>query len=82
MPVRICRVTPLERLKFVLSWSDSVARQRFEPVRRANPDASPCELAALWNERMYRGRVPDDVLDRALAEIRRRGEAAEPPFDK
>ena len=51
--------------------------QRFDLIHevlvRAHPDASPHEIAALWNERMYRGRIPDDVLDRALAEIRRRG---------
>jgi hypothetical protein len=63
----------MERVAFVLDWSDTIARRRFEHVRRAHPDASPHEIAALWNERMYRGRIPDDVLDRALAEIRRRG---------
>ncbi|MEX0784023.1 MAG: hypothetical protein WD557_15390 [Dehalococcoidia bacterium] len=60
-------------MTFVLSWSDSIARRRFEPVLRQHPGAPPHELAALWNERMYRGRMPDDALDRALAEIRRRG---------
>lgn len=63
----------IERVKFVLDWSDTIARRRFEPVRREHLDAPPYEIAALWNERMYRGKMPDEALDKALAEIRRRG---------
>lgn len=54
----------------------------YEVLAREHPGAPPYELAALWNERMYRGRMPDDVLDRALAEIRRRGEGGLAPYDK
>lgn len=69
-------------MKFVLDWSDTIARRRFEPVRKQHPDAPPHEIAALWNERMYRGRMPNDALDRALAEIRRRGAEKTPAEDK
>ncbi len=66
----------------MLEWCAQLARLAQHQIKRANPDAPPYEIAALWNERMYRGRVPDEVLDRALAEIRRRGEAGLPPYDK
>ncbi len=45
----------------------------YEVLRREHLDAPPYEIAALWNERMYRGKMPDEALDKALAEIRRRG---------
>ncbi|MGH2609189.1 MAG: hypothetical protein ACRDHF_08875 [Tepidiformaceae bacterium] len=54
----------------------------YDVLARQHPDAPHYEIAALWNERMYRGRMPDGPLDRALAEIRRRGEAGLAPFDK
>ncbi len=57
-------------------------RMVYDALAREHPDAPHYELIALWNERMYRGKVPDALLDAAMAETRRCGALGLPPFDK
>jgi hypothetical protein len=71
-----------ERLDEGLTWMAHRFNLIYEVLRREHPHVPEHEIAALWNERMYRGKMPDAALDRAFAEIRRRGQAGLPPFGK
>lgn len=76
------QMTETERLREMLAWCGQLFALRYEGIRSEHPGAPDYELAALWNERMYRGKVPDALLDAAMAESRRRGELGLPPFDR
>ncbi len=65
-----------------MTWCHQAFGITYHVLELANPGAPRHELIALWNERMYRGTVPDAMLDKAMAEIRRRGTLGLPPFDK
>lgn len=71
-----------ERLARGVTWCHELFAITYHVLELANPDATHYELIALWNERMYRGKVPDSLLDKAMAETRRLGAAGLPPFDK
>ena len=74
-------LTHVERLDEGLRVTAAHHQGICDVLARENPDAPHYELIALWNERMYRGKVPDAVLDNAMAEIRRLGALGLPPFD-
>lgn len=75
-------MTDEERLAQALEWCHGLFRMTYQALVRQNPGAPHYELIALWNERMYRGKVPDALLDAAMAETRRLGALGLPPFDK
>jgi hypothetical protein len=44
----------------------------YRQIQHEAPDLPHHEVVAALNERMYRGRVPDEVLNKAKAEMRQR----------
>lgn len=75
-------MTDMERLEHMLGWCGQLFSMRFHLLETEYPEAPEYELYALWTERMYRGTVPDEMLDKALAEIRYRGTHSLPPYDR
>jgi hypothetical protein len=71
-------MTDLERLEAMVRWSGQLFELRLHQVRLEQPEASTAELYAQWTDRMYRGAVPDDLLERTMEEIRRRGDGGLP----
>lgn len=66
-------MTDEQRLERGLRWCSELFGMTFHLLEQENPCAPRYEIVALWNERMYRGKVPDTLLDAAMAEIRRLG---------
>ena len=75
-------MTDMERLESMLRWCGDLAAMRFYSIESLDPGAAQHEIYARWTEATYRGRVPDQLLDATLAEIRRRGEQRLPPYDR
>jgi hypothetical protein len=72
---RLKATTPQERLAEGLGLCDFVFRIRLHRIAGQYPGLPHYEHIAIWTDETYRGTVPDRLLDGALAEIRRRGQA-------
>jgi hypothetical protein len=72
---RLKAMTPQERLGQALDLGDLAYRIRLHRIAQQHPGLPGYEHIAIWTEETYRGTVPDRLLDGALAEIRRRGQA-------
>jgi hypothetical protein len=72
---RLKAMTPQDRLAEGLALCDFAFRMRLHRIAQQHPGLPRYQHIAIWTDETYRGTVPDRLLEGALAEIRRRGQA-------